>query len=111
MLPIANIAERLDLPSAFLHPCGVFATKIALELLETPRRRAGDPRLVLVSGMTPTAAGEGKTATVIGLGDALSRLGQSVCLALREPSAREGAAPRSSRPTGSTCTSPATSMR
>jgi len=50
------------------------------------RRRDGHARLVLVSAITPTPAGEGKTTTTIGLGDALRRRGQSVCVALREPS-------------------------
>jgi formate--tetrahydrofolate ligase len=86
MQPIANVAARLGLPADLLHPYGTYAAKVGLDVLSSPRPRSGDPRLVLVSGITPTPAGEGKTTTVIGLGDALSRLGQSVCLALREPS-------------------------
>lgn len=86
MPSIGRVAENLGLPPEFLHPYGAFATKIDLELLKTPRRRPGQSRLVLVSAITPTPAGEGKTTTAIGLADALSRLGQSVCLALREPS-------------------------
>jgi len=55
-------------------------------VLERPRSRAGNPRLILVSAITPTPAGEGKTTTSVGLADALTREGESACLALREPS-------------------------
>lgn len=86
MQSIANVAEKLGLSSDDLVPHGSYAAKIAPSLRQQPRRREGTPRLVLVSAITPTPAGEGKTTTTIGLGDALSRLGESVCLALREPS-------------------------
>ena len=77
---------------------------------------------MLVSAITPTPAGEGKTTTSIGLGQGLARLGESVCLALREPSlgpvlrhegrrAPAAGAPSSCPPTASTSTSPATSTR
>ena len=57
-----------------------------VEALARPRTRAGSGRLVLVSATTPTRAGEGKTTTSIGLGQAFTRLERSVCVALREPS-------------------------
>ena len=57
-----------------------------LKALTKPRKRPGKGRLILVSATTPTAAGEGKTTTSIGLAQAMDGLGESVCLALREPS-------------------------
>jgi len=59
---------------------------VNLNALKRPRKRPGKPRLILVSATTPTSAGEGKTTTSIGLAQALDSLGESVCLALREPS-------------------------
>ena len=86
MLSITNVAETLGVPSDCLLPYGADAAKINLKLLEQARTRKSEPRLILVSAITPTPAGEGKTTTSIGLADALSKLGESVCLALREPS-------------------------
>jgi formate--tetrahydrofolate ligase len=86
MRPIAEVAADLNLPVADLIPYGRDKFKLPLALLERPRARAGAPKLVLVSAITPTPAGEGKTTTTIGLGQALRRLGASVCVALREPS-------------------------
>ncbi len=86
MSTIHAVAEKLGLPSESLLTYGDFAAKVDLDWLETPRKRPGPPRLVLVSAITPTPAGEGKTTTTIGLGDALAKLGRSVCIALREPS-------------------------
>jgi formate--tetrahydrofolate ligase len=86
MQPISAVAERLGLVSDDLHPQGNFAAKIDLKVLAGPRRRPTPAKLILVSAITPTPAGEGKTTTTIGLGDALSHLGESACLALREPS-------------------------
>jgi formate--tetrahydrofolate ligase len=84
--PINAIAGALGLRSEDLNPYGHDVVKVDLSVLEQPRRRDGIPRLILVSAITPTPAGEGKTTTSIGLGDALHRLGASVCVALREPS-------------------------
>ena len=84
--PIAKIAESLGLSAGEWRPFGDDAAKIDPALLAAPRRRAGPPRLVLVSAITPTAAGEGKTTTSIGLAQGLVRLGECACLALREPS-------------------------
>ncbi len=86
MLPIADVASRLGVPDPLLLPYGRTLAKVDIDLLSRPRERSEPNRLVLVSAMTPTKAGEGKTTTTIGLGNALSRLGKSVCLALREPS-------------------------
>jgi len=86
MTSIGRVAESLGIPAEFLHPHGDWAAKVDLRYLESERARPEPPRLVLVSAITPTPAGEGKTTTTIGLGDALARAGESVCLALREPS-------------------------
>ncbi len=84
--PIEEIAAKLGLRSDELIPYGRDKAKVDLAVLAGPRRSPGPPRLLLMSAITPTPAGEGKTTTTIGLGQALSRLGHSVCLALREPS-------------------------
>jgi formate--tetrahydrofolate ligase len=83
---ISNLLEQLDVPERYVHPYGTFAAKLDPALLEEPRKRENPNRLVLVSAITPTPAGEGKTTTTIGLGDAMTQRGASVCLALREPS-------------------------
>ncbi len=84
--PIVEIAARLGIDESELYPYGRDKAKIDLSVLSKPRRSQKPPRLILVSAITPTRAGEGKTTTTIGLGQALSKLGESVCLALREPS-------------------------
>jgi formate--tetrahydrofolate ligase len=81
--PITEVAAGLGISRDHLQLYGDDKAKIALEA------RAGKPlsgRLVLVSAITPTDAGEGKTTTSIGLAQGLAQIGQSVCLALREPS-------------------------
>lgn len=83
MEPILDIAKKLGLKESDLIPYGTDKAKICLEVLEEKPPRG---KLILVSAITPTAAGEGKTTTTIGLGQAMSQLGKSVCLALREPS-------------------------
>ncbi len=82
--PIARIAGQLGIHEDDLLPQGREIAKIHLDALERPTTKKG--RLILVSATTPTAAGEGKTTTSIGLAQAFNRLGESVCLALREPS-------------------------
>jgi formate--tetrahydrofolate ligase len=82
--PIQEIARRLGVDDRHLVPYGSDKAKIRLEAREASSRPPG--RLVLVSAITPTGAGEGKTTTSIGLAQGLARLGESVCLALREPS-------------------------
>lgn len=84
--PIVEIAESLGLSSEELHPYGRDKAKVDLSVLKKPRNTNKPSRLVLVSAITPTPAGEGKTTTTIGLGQAMGQLGQSTCLALREPS-------------------------
>jgi len=84
--PIKDIAAKLGVDDADLLPYGDEIAKVSLGALNRPRNRPAKPRLVLVSATTPTAAGEGKTTTSIGLAQAMDSLGESVCLALREPS-------------------------
>ncbi len=84
--PIEEIADRLGLEAGEWTGWGRGVAKIEPSALERPRARSAASRLVLVSAITPTPAGEGKTTTSIGLADALADLGESVCLALREPS-------------------------
>ena len=83
---LAGAIARLGLAPDELVPCGRDAAKVPLAVLDAPRTRPRRARLVLVSAITPTPAGEGKTTTSIGLGDALARLGHAACVALREPS-------------------------
>jgi formate--tetrahydrofolate ligase len=84
--PIKEIAAKLGVVEEDLMPYGNEITKVSLNALTRPRNRPGKPRLILVSATTPTAAGEGKTTTSIGLAQAMHSMGESVCLALREPS-------------------------
>ena len=82
--PIEEIAARLFLPPQYLEPYGRFKAKIALEALSTAPPRPG--KLILVSAINPTPAGEGKTTTTVGLGQALAHLGKKTAIAIREPS-------------------------
>ncbi len=84
--PIAEIADRLGVPAEALRLYGPHVAKLNPDLLGRRRTRKKPGRLVLVSAITPTRAGEGKTTTSIGLAEALTRMGESACLALREPS-------------------------
>ncbi len=83
---LAAAARRLGLARAELTGYGAWAAKISTAARARPRLRPDPARLILVSAITPTAAGEGKTTTTIGLADALTRLGEIACAALREPS-------------------------
>jgi formate--tetrahydrofolate ligase len=86
MRPIEEIAAGLGLGAEEWEPYGRYVAKVDPAILARPRTRPGRGRLVLVSAITPTPAGEGKTTTSIGLAQALARLGQAPVLALREPS-------------------------
>jgi formate--tetrahydrofolate ligase len=81
--PIGDAARKLGIDPRFLIPYGTDKAKVRLDALASGRPPG---RLILVSALTPTDAGEGKTTTSIGLAQGLSTIGQSVCLALREPS-------------------------
>ena len=84
--PITEIAAKLGIDEQDLLPYGSQFGKIHTDALTRPRSRPEKSKLILVSATTPTAAGEGKTTTSIGLGQAFGKLGESVCVALREPS-------------------------
>ena len=84
MRPIAEIAAAAGVGSQYLELYGNYKAKVDPRLLqESPR---GDGKLILVTAINPTPAGEGKTTTTVGLADALRRLGKNTLVALREPS-------------------------
>jgi formate--tetrahydrofolate ligase len=85
MRPILQVAtERLDIPQDSLEPYGRFKAKVSLDYI---RRQASRPdgKLILVTAISPTPAGEGKTTTTVGLGDALNLIGKKTLICLREP--------------------------
>ena len=83
--PITEIAEALNIPDEALEPYGRIKGKVNLDwLLEQPVR--DNARMILVTAVSPTPAGEGKTTTTVGLGDALKHIGKNVAICLREPS-------------------------
>ncbi|MDD5916501.1 MAG: formate--tetrahydrofolate ligase [Clostridiales bacterium] len=84
MKPITDIAYRAGIDEEYLEQYGRYKAKIDLSLLKKQTGKKG--KLILVTAMTPTPAGEGKTTTTIGLADGLSRIGKNVVVALREPS-------------------------
>jgi len=84
MLPIADVAARLGLTADLLEPYGHAIAKIRLEALERFPERRG--KLILVTAITPTTSGEGKTVNTIGLTQGLVKLGHNAVAALREPS-------------------------
>src|SRR5689334_17326199 len=83
--PIGDIAARLGITDEALIPYGRTKAKISLDWLAGVPAREGS-KLVLVSAISPTPAGEGKTTTTVGLGDALARIGKRAAVCLREPS-------------------------
>jgi formate--tetrahydrofolate ligase len=83
--PIEDIAAQLSLSSQYLEPYGRYKAKIALDALDAASSRPAG-KLILVSAINPTPAGEGKTTTTVGLGQALARLGKKAAVAIREPS-------------------------
>lgn len=82
--PIAEIAARAGVSGEYLEQYGKYKAKLDLSLLEKPGKAPG--KLILVTAITPTPAGEGKTTTTVGLADGLAKIGKSVMVALREPS-------------------------
>ncbi len=84
MRPIMEIAEKAHIDEKYVEPYGRYKAKVDPQLLKETDRPDG--KLVLVTAITPTPAGEGKTTTTIGLADGLRRIGKDVTVALREPS-------------------------
>ncbi len=84
MLPITQIAGRLGLEEDLLEHYGKYKAKVSLEPLTDKNRPEG--KLILVTAITPTPAGEGKSTTTVGLAQAIAKLGRRVAVALREPS-------------------------
>ena len=84
MRPITEIAAKAHVDEKYLEQYGKYKAKIDPALIKESDRKDG--KLILVTAITPTAAGEGKTTTTIGLADGLSRIGKDVTVALREPS-------------------------
>ena len=83
---IAKVAlDKLGIPEDHLEPYGHTKAKISLEYIESLKGRKNG-KLILVTAMTPTPAGEGKTTTTVGLGDALNQIGKKAVICLREPS-------------------------
>jgi formate--tetrahydrofolate ligase len=83
--PIADVAAKAGIPSDALEPYGRYKAKIGMDFIRSLEGKP-DGALVLVTGINPTPAGEGKTTTTIGLGDALNRIGMRTTICLREPS-------------------------
>ncbi|MBI3067628.1 MAG: formate--tetrahydrofolate ligase [Betaproteobacteria bacterium] len=82
---IVKIAERLGIPEEHLEPYGHYKAKVSFEFVDSLNHRP-DAKVILVTAITPTPAGEGKTTTTVGLGDALNRIGKKTVICLREPS-------------------------
>ena len=85
MEPIIEVAEKLGIDSESIEQYGKYKAKInEIEIADLDTRKEG--KLILVTAITPTPAGEGKTTTVVGLGDGLQKIGKKAAIALREPS-------------------------
>ena len=84
-LPIADIAAKLGIPAANIIPYGHDKAKISYDFLGGLQDKP-DGKLILVTAISPTPAGEGKTTTTVGLGDGLHKIGKKAMVCLREPS-------------------------
>ena len=85
MLPIKEVAEKFGIGEDDLELYGKYKAKLSDELIERVKNQP-DGKLILVTAINPTPAGEGKTTTSVGLGQAFGRLGKKAVIALREPS-------------------------
>ena len=83
--PIGEIAAGLGIPSDSIENYGRYKAKVALDYIDSLKDRP-DGKLILVTALSPTPAGEGKTTTTVGLGDALNKIGKKAVICLREPS-------------------------
>lgn len=86
MQPIGEIAKKLDIPEEYIELYGRYKAKIDYHYYTEHLANKPDAKLILVTAINPTPAGEGKTTTTIGVADALNRLGHKTMVALREPS-------------------------
>src|ERR1700693_4992544 len=82
---VTRIAEKLGIPEEHLVPYGHYKAKVSLEFVDSLATKK-DGKLILVTAISPTPAGEGKTTTTVGLGDALNQIGKKAAICLREPS-------------------------
>jgi len=85
MKRITEVASQLGIADDYLEPYGHYKAKISLDYVDSLKGKP-DGKLVLVTAISPTPAGEGKTTTTVGLGDALNRIGKKTVICLREPS-------------------------
>ena len=85
MDPILSVAEKIGLNEDDLEYYGKYKAKLSLDVLNRNKDKK-DGKLILVTAINPTKAGEGKSTTTVGLGDALHRIGKKAMVALREPS-------------------------
>jgi formate--tetrahydrofolate ligase len=85
MQPIEEVGAKLDIPAEAISPFGRHKGKISLDYIDSLKDKP-DGKLILVTAITPTPAGEGKTTTTVGLGDGLNRIGKRAVMCLREPS-------------------------
>jgi formate--tetrahydrofolate ligase len=83
--PIDQIASALGIPEAEIEPYGRTKAKVSLKYIDSLAERPKG-KLILVTAISPTPAGEGKTTTTVGLGDALNHIGKRAVICLREPS-------------------------
>lgn len=86
MKVINNVSDKIGIPDQYVENYGKYKAKIDYRYLQNELKDKEDAKLILVTAINPTPAGEGKTTTTIGLGDALSRLNKKAIIALREPS-------------------------
>src|SRR5262245_41758571 len=82
---ISDVAKKLGIPDEALVPYGHYKAKVSLDYIDTLKGKK-DGKLILVTAISPTPAGEGKTTTTVGLGDALNQIGKKAIICLREPS-------------------------
>jgi formate--tetrahydrofolate ligase len=85
MLRAVKIAEKLGIPEEHLVPYGHYKAKVSLDYIDSLKNKKNG-KLILVTAISPTPAGEGKTTTTVGLGDALNKIGKKAIICLREPS-------------------------
>ena len=85
VLPIKEVANNLGVPEKHLFQYGPYKAKIDLEYIQSLNSRPRG-KLILVTALTPTPAGEGKTTTTVGLGDGLNKIGKKTVICIREPS-------------------------